>query len=74
MERKQSRKRQREAQRQGSSSVVETQILAALQCGFSLSDIKTMTVPEILTFSDLMAPDDDGPREATQDDIDKLLG
>ena len=74
MGRKQSRKRQREAQQQGSKHVVESQILAALHCGFSLEEIKRLTVPEVLRFCDLMAPDDDGPREATQADIDKLLG
>lgn len=54
---------------------MESQILGALHIGFSLQEIKRLTIPEVLRFCDLSAPPDpDEPRMATQEDIDRLLG
>lgn len=54
---------------------MESQILGALHLGFSLQEIKRLTIPEVLRFCDLSAlPDPDEPRMATQEDIDRLLG
>lgn len=63
------------------STVVESQILAALNAGFTLADVKELTVRETLAFCDMWADSMGGngekrskTRKATQADIDRLLG
>lgn len=56
---------------------VEFQILAAKRIGFSVGEIRRLTVGEVLTFAALSVPEDkdigDAPRAATQADIDAFL-
>ena len=54
---------------------VEYQILAAKRIGFTVGEIRRLTVGEVLTFAALSVPDedDDAPRAATQADIDAFL-
>lgn len=58
---------------------MESQILAAKQLGFSLDEIRGLTVGEVILFCDLSVPEDpDKPkkgkrRKATQADIDRFL-
>lgn len=56
---------------------VEFQILAAKRLGFTVGEIRRLTVGEVLTFAALSAPDEeegnDAPRAATQADIDAFL-
>lgn len=51
-------------------------VLAAKQIGFSIKEIRGLTVGEVLTFIDLSIPDspeEQKPKKATQADIDALL-
>lgn len=58
---------------------METQILAARQLGFSIDEMRMLTVGEVLLLCDLSVPEDpDKPgkakrRKATQADIDRFL-
>lgn len=49
-------------------------ILALIRIGFSIADIRYMTMSEFIAYTDLAFEKvDDTAREATQDDIDRLL-
>lgn len=54
----------------------ERLLVAAKRLGFSLAEIKTFTVAEIMDLVSVAIPDDKGPsvRDATQEDIDKFIG
>lgn len=50
-------------------------VLAALRLGLSVADLRRLTVAEFVAIADLAAGGaDEGPAEATQADIDALLG
>lgn len=48
-----------------------------MRIGFSVKDIRRMTMRDFIAYTDLAFADgtgDDGVRDATQEDIDRLLG
>lgn len=48
-------------------------ILAILKLGFSLEDVRYMTMSEFIAYTDLAYGDVERQRNATQSDIDKFL-
>lgn len=48
-------------------------ILALMRIGFSMTDIRYMTMSEFIAYTDLAFEKADDTREATQADIDRLL-
>lgn len=48
-------------------------ILALMRIGFSMADIRYMTMSEFIAYTDLAFEKAEDTREATQADIDRLL-
>jgi hypothetical protein len=49
-------------------------LVTAKHIGLSIQELNLLTMDDYVSFVDLWAGDDDGPRRATQQDINALLG
>ena len=49
-------------------------LVTAKRMGFSFDELNLLTLDDYVTCTELWNPDEDAPREATQADIDRLLG